>query len=111
VESNTVGFRLRKDVWARYSAEAQAEGVPLAVHLRRRLEREDALADQLASIQRAVDRFATERHPQREPEEKAPTVDQALLLEALLLLRQLAGPQKSDLAQKELKRRGLAAWR
>jgi hypothetical protein len=38
MDSTTVGFRLKNDVWARYSAEASAQGLPLATHLRRRLE-------------------------------------------------------------------------
>lgn len=37
-EFQQLGFRLGRDAWNRYSAEAQQRGVALGTHLRQRLE-------------------------------------------------------------------------
>ena len=105
--STTVGFRLTSDVWTRYSAEAEAAGVPLATHLRRRLEQQDGVIAELASLRSVVERgpggrTATSRELPLPP---------GGLLEVLLLLRVLAGPQKATIAQREVERRGLEVWR
>ncbi len=39
METATVGVRLGGDVWARYSAEAQALGVSMGTYLRQRARR------------------------------------------------------------------------
>ncbi len=59
MKSNTVALRLRKDVWIRYSAEAQAQGVALGSYLRQRLEKEDQVDGELAALRRAVERSAS----------------------------------------------------
>jgi len=105
--STTAGVRLNSDVWARYSAEAQAQGVTMGTYLRRRLEQEDRLEGELAALRRAVE---------RKPPEPATTAGVAgafpagALVEVLLLLRFLAGPQKAAIVQKEVERRGLETW-
>jgi hypothetical protein len=102
-----VTVRLNRDAWTRYSKEAQARGFALGTHLRHRLEEQDRLVGELAL--RAVteqDSVAREQ-PSKEPSAGEP----GTLVEVLLLLRSLAGPQKSAMVQKEVERRGLASWK
>ncbi len=108
MKSNTVALRLRKDVWVRYSAEAQAQGVSLGSYLRQRLEKEDQLDGELAALRRAVERSAGGAPSRGDDGSELPS---GLLVEVLLLLRSLAGPQKATVAQKEVERRGLETWR
>jgi hypothetical protein len=107
MSSTKVSVRLNADAWARYSAEAQARRVALATYLRQRLEHEDRLIAELAI--RAVTEHAAATEAQ--PPAGAPAVDSGTLVEILLLLRSLAGPQKSAVVQKEVERRGLSSWR
>ncbi|MFV0455610.1 MAG: hypothetical protein ACK5NQ_11575 [Pseudomonas sp.] len=85
-----------------------AAELPLSTYLRNRLEREDAVLDELQMLRRAVERMA----------DRAPGGTQGgdglqgmggVLLEMLLTLRQLAGA-KNDLAQKEIARLGYDVW-
>ncbi len=109
MQTNTVGVRLRSDVWARYSAEAQGHGMALGSYLRQRLENPVQLEDELAALRRAVERVgAGEADAEDSP---ATRLQPGILVEMLLLLRALAGPQKAGLAQKEVERRGLEVWR
>ena len=108
MESTSVSFRLENDVWARYSAAAQARGVTLATYLRRRLERQDQLESELASLRHAVEHAAS--NGSAAGTGKA-SIAPGALVEMLLLLRSLAGPQKATVAQKEVERRGLETWR
>ena len=102
--------RLSESRWERYSAEASAAGVPLSTYIRQRLEREDGIADQIAELRCVVEHGAEARRS--ETCEPAPAaVDRAVSLESLLLLRQLATPQKTSIAQGELERRGITPWR
>jgi len=106
MESTTVGFRLSNDVWARYSAEAQAQGLTLATYLRRRLEQQDDLCRELADLRRSIDlatTFPASGH-------SGPPAPPGATLEILLLLRSLVAPQKALVAQKELARRGIEVW-
>lgn len=107
MSSTHVSVRLGGDAWTRYSAEAQARGVPLGTYLRQRLEQQDRLVAELA-IRASTDQNAAARvhHGASSPASESGT-----LVEVLLLLRSLAGPQKSAVAQKEVERRGLASWR
>jgi len=108
MESNTVGVRLRKDVWIRYSAAAQARGTPVATYLRERLEQQDRLENELAALRRAVEHAATVPVPSAG---SGSATSAGAVVEVLLLLRSLAGPQKASVAQKEVERRGLEVWR
>ena len=107
MSSTKVNVRLSTDAWTRYSAEAQARRVALATYLRQRLERDDRLIAELA-IRAAAEHGASARE---EPAASAPASDSGTLVEVLLLLRSIAGPQKSAVAQKEVERRGLSSWR
>jgi hypothetical protein len=105
--STTVGVRLKKDVWARYSAEAQTRGVSLGTFLRRRLEDDAQLGAEIAALRRAVERAT---NPSAPAPSATPPITPGALVEILLLLRQLVGPQKVAVAQKEVERRGLETW-
>ncbi len=107
MSSTKISVRLSADAWARYSAEAQARRVGLATYLRQRLEKQDLLVAELA-IRAAAEQGASSREASAS---STPASDSGTLVEVLLLLRSLAGPQKSAVAQKEVERRGLSSWR
>ncbi len=107
MSSTKISVRLSADAWARYSAEAQARRVGLATYLRQRLEKQDLLVAELA-IRAAAEQGASTREASTS---STPLSDSGTLVEVLLLLRSLAGPQKSAVAQKEVERRGLSSWR
>ncbi|HET9596262.1 MAG TPA: hypothetical protein VFP65_11810 [Anaeromyxobacteraceae bacterium] len=94
-----VGIRMERGVWERHSAAAQSLGVPLSVYLRRRLEEQERMAVALAEVQASLERSAA-----------AAAAERGLLVEMLLILRQLAGPQRSVVAQREVERQGLELW-
>jgi hypothetical protein len=94
-----VGIRMEREVWERHSAAAQSLGIPLSVYLRRRLDEQDRATAALAEIQASLERSAA-----------AATANRGLLVEMLLVLRQLAGPQRSVIAQREVERQGLELW-
>ncbi len=107
MNSTKVTLWLSNEAWDRYSIDAQARGVALATYLRQRLEEQDRLVAELAL------HAATEQHAAAD--ERAPppatTSDSGTIVEVLLLLRSLAGPQRSAVAHKEVERQGLASWR
>ena len=107
MSSTKISVRLSAGAWARYSAEAQARRVALATYLRQRLEEQDRLVAELA-IRAAAEQAASSREPSAS---SASASDSGTLVELLLLLRSLAGPQRSAVAQKEVERRGLSSWR
>ncbi len=106
MNSTKVTVWLSHDAWTRYSIEARSRHVPLATHLRERLEQQDRI------IADAVVRAATEcsATPPAQSARAAPAGEQGILIEGLLLLRSIAGPQRSAVAQKEVERRGLPSW-
>jgi hypothetical protein len=105
METATVGVRLRGDVWARYSAEAQALGVSMGrTYLRRRLEEQDRIAASLDALRAA---FAAMAVPQAAT---LPPQIQGTLVELLYLLRTIAGPQNTRMVHSEVTRLGLEAW-
>jgi hypothetical protein len=105
MSSTHVGVRLSREAWTLYSAEAQRRGVALGTHLRDRLERQDGLIAELA-IRAAAEHDAADRG---QPNASPPSADSGTLLEVLLLLRSIAGPQKSAMAHKEVERLGLSS--
>ncbi len=107
MSSTHVSVRLSSDAWARYSADAQGRGLALGTYLRQRLEEQDRLVAELA-IRAAAEQGASSREPAAS---SVSASDSGTLVEVLLLLRSLAGPQKSGVAQKEVERRGLSSWR
>lgn len=114
MKSTMVGFRLNREVWTRYLAAAEAQGVSLATYLRGRLEQQDQLQEHqrqlertLAALHRAVEQSASARAA---GPAQSQTVAPAVMVEMLLLLRSLAGPQAATVVQKEVERRGLKSW-
>lgn len=102
--SNQVTIRLTDEAWARYSALAETRGVALSTFLRERLEQQDEyLASELALRARPA------ASPPATP--PAPTVPASVHLEMLLILRQIASPQKVDIARGELRRLGLESFK
>lgn len=88
-----VGMRLSTEMWARHSVAAQVLGVPLSVYLRQRLEEQDRTAATLAEIRSSLAHAAAGAEASGEA-----AISPSLLVEVVLLLRQLAGPQRVGLA-------------
>jgi len=106
MSSNNAHLRLSHDTWARYSADARARGVALGTYLRQRLEEQDRLVAELA-IRAASEEDAAARG---RPATDGPSTDSGTLVEVLLLLRSMVGPQKSAMVHKEIERLGLSSW-
>ncbi len=107
MSSTKVTLYLSSDVWTRYSIEADARRVALATHLRHRLEEQDRLITQL-TLEAIAEQGPSSAAP---PPTAAPPADSGTLVEVLLLLRSIAGPQKSMIAHKEVERCGLQSWK
>lgn len=106
MSSTHVGVRLSRDAWTRYSTDAQARGLALGTYLRQRLEEQDRLVAELA-IRAVTEQAAGREQP---TVAAAPAEQPGTLVEVLLLLRSIAGPQKSAMVQKEVERRGMPSW-
>ena len=91
-----------------YEAQAMAAELPLSTYLRNRLEREDAIMDELQMLRRAVERMK-DQAPGDSQHRNGLQGMEGVVLEMLLTLRQLAGA-KNDLAQKEIARQGYEVW-
>lgn len=112
-----VRIRLKPSSKERYEAEAAAHNKDLGTYLRERLESQDEVLDQLATIRYDLAELADEVHRasrtvQENPRKKAqPHQHQAdgMMVEILLLLRALS-PGKTTMVQKEVERAGLTVW-
>jgi len=96
-----VGIRFEREVWARHSAAAQARGLPLGAYLRQLLDEHEQVTAALEELRASVERGVGEKQERTQ---------QAALLEILLILRQVGGPQKSGIARAEVERLGLEPW-
>ena len=97
-----VSFRLSQEAWKQYSAEAEARDLPLGTFLRRRLEhQEQVLATEADLRARSAAPAATENGP------TSPAAMRGTLVELILLLRSIAGPERSRVARSEVVRQGL----
>src|SRR5512138_244130 len=104
--STHVSVRLSHGAWTRYSAEAEAHDLALGTYLRRRLEQQDQFLENELALRSRVAGAAA-------PEKAAPprcTVPVGLLVEMLFILRMIANPQNSRIANSEVKRLGLETW-
>ncbi len=106
--ADAIPLRLTVEKRELYEAQAMAAELPLSTYLRNRLEREDAVLDELQMLRRAVERMA-DRAPGETQGGDGLQGMGGVLLEMLLTLRQLAGA-KNDLAQKEIARLGYDVW-
>ncbi len=97
--SVAVGIRFPREVWARHSAAAQARGMALGAYLRQLIDEHEQVAAALDELRASVERGVGEKR------ERALN---AALLEILLILRDIAGPQRSRVAHKEVERQGFA---
>jgi len=97
-----VGIRFEREVWTRHSAAAQARGLPLGAYLRQLLEEHEQVATALAELRASLERGVGDKR-----ENPAPSTSQAAVLEMLLILRQMAGPQRAGIARAEVERQGL----
>jgi hypothetical protein len=96
-----VGIRFERDVWARHSAAAQVRGLPLGAYLRQLIDEHEQVAAAIDELRAAVERGVGEKRER---------VLNAAVLEMLLILRMIAGPQKSGMVHKEVERQGLDPW-
>ncbi len=97
-----ISVRLSHDAWKRYSAQAEVRDLPLGTYLRRRLELQDqALATDLDLGARPT------TSPEPERGTTSPAAVRGTLVEILLLLRSIVGPQRSAMVRKEIERQGL----
>ncbi len=109
MRSTRVHFRLNDQVFIRYSSQAQSQDMALGSYLRWRLEQQDQfLAAEAAMLKRSVSQAPTTSGP---TQGATPSLPPGMFVETLLLLRSLVGPQKLNVAQKEVERRGLETWR
>lgn len=106
--ADAIPLRLTVEKRELYEAQAMAAELPLSTYLRNRLEREDAVLDELQMLRRAVERMA-DRAPGEAQGGDGLQGMGGVLLEMLLTLRQLAGA-KNDMAQKEIARLGYDVW-
>jgi hypothetical protein len=93
-----VSLRLSEEKLRLYSDEAEAAGIGLSTYLKRRLERGDQIAEQLASIRRMMQATSSEG-----PSE-------SVLIEILLLMRSAVGEAKLNIVHGELRRQNLPIW-
>jgi hypothetical protein len=94
-----VHFRISHEAWVRYSTQAQAHEMALGSYLRLRLEQQDEfLAGELAKL-----KLAAQPPPGAKPGHDTLS---GTLLQMLILLRMLVGPEKTRIAGKEAERRG-----
>jgi hypothetical protein len=101
-----VGLRLCNEAWTRHAAAAQVLGLPLSTYIRQRLDEQDRTAAAVAEL-----RGALERRAATEASKGEPALSPGVVVEVLLLLRVLAGPERATYVQKEVERRGLEVWR
>ena len=106
--STHICVRLGTAAWARYTKEAQSKGMALATYLRRQLEEQDLMLAEIAGLRATLEQSASAA--QANAAQVTPS-EASAIIEALLILRSLAGPQKAAIAQKEVERRGLETWK
>jgi hypothetical protein len=104
-----IHLRLSRAAWVRYSTEAAALSQSLASYLRQRLEREDELVAELASIRRALENSSASSASTAATSTPA-GASPSMLLEVLLLCRSLAQHQRTETVQAEVRRLGLEVW-
>jgi hypothetical protein len=106
--SIAIHLRLSLRAWDRYAGEAAVHRKPLSTYLRERLEREDELLAEIASIRRSVGILEAES-PATSGRGAGSSANH--LLEILLLCRAMAQPQRTEMVQAELRRLGIEVWR
>lgn len=109
-----VQLRLSPDQRMIYEDEAARQGKPLATYLRERLEAQDDKKDRSAALRAELAngmaelRGIVERGGSSTPGDK--TGDSSILLELLILMRAIAGPDRIKMTHAELRRQGISVW-
>lgn len=117
-----ISIRLSAEKHFHYEDEAMRLNKPFGTYLRERLEADDTMRDELntlrqevgiglSAIRQALEDAATQS--ESAAIERAPTAvanANALLLEMLLLLREIGGPERMKRTHAELLRQGLKPW-
>jgi len=117
-----IQIRLNVEKQILYEHAADRERKPLGVYLRQRLEGEDALraeiealrhelGGEIAAARRDIAGVRNGRQDEARGEVNGErTVDNALLIELLLLLRANTAPDRMAMIHAELQRLGLSVW-
>jgi hypothetical protein len=103
-----IKLRLSAESQRQYEEVAAARGLPLATYLRDRLEHGDRVTEQLAELRLLVAEALTARNQEMPSSRLQP--ESGMLLEILLLLRQVVPAEKLSLAHGELRRQGITIW-
>lgn len=118
---NPIQIRLNVEKQAIYEDEAARLNKPLATYLRERLEADDSarggldtlryeIGAGLSAIRQAVEEGGGKASGTAIPAAAPSQINNALLLEMVLLLREIGGPERMKRTQAELKRQGLQMW-
>jgi hypothetical protein len=119
---NLVRVRLTEGQMLVYAAQAEQRGVPISTYLRDRLAEADTVNRDIESIRAAmIDMGETldELRDQRvnagksgsAPVQPEPAIPNAVQIETLMMLREMASPQQMRLVWGELDRQDIKPWR
>ena len=98
-----INIRLTPAEQSKYEAQAASHNLPLRTYLRQKLAYSDSILEEITALKSIMS--------QGEPTNgNAKSQEFGILLEMLLLLRQLAQPKQVQLAQQEVKRLKLPVW-
>ena len=117
---NPIQIRLNVEKQAIYEDEAARLNKPLGTYLRERLEAEDVTRGELNTLRHEIGiglsaiRQTVEDGGGKRGTATAATalsqINNALMLEMVLLMREIGGPERVKRTQAELKRQGLQMW-
>ena len=99
--TNPINIRLSAEKRFLYETEAAHRGQSLGVYLRERLEKSESSSQELHNIHDLLKNLTSS---------SSSSDDQGILLELLLLIRCIAGPEKLNLVRRELKRLNIPLW-
>lgn len=108
-----INIRLSIASEAAYEAEARSRNLPLRTYLRQKLEKGDDITEEISRLRIAIEQISlSSQQSNGTSGESLASGGQnlSILLEILLLLRQIAQPHRVQLAQQELRRLGFEIW-
>jgi hypothetical protein len=119
---NLVRVRLTEGQMLVYAAQAEQRGVPISTYLRDRLAEADTVNRDIESIRAAMidmGEMLDELRDQRvnagksgsAPVQPEPAIPNAVQIETLMMLREMASPQQMRLVWGELDRQDIKPWR
>ncbi len=98
--TSSVTIRISAEKRFLYEAEAAHQGQSLGVYLRKLLEKSESSAQELQNIHDLLKNLTS----------SSSSHDQGILLELLLLIRCIVGPEKINLVRRELRRLNIPLW-